>query len=183
MGRPLKLGGQIFAVSLVAGLLALLAWRVAHNGGSHLAGDLRNGRTPQAPAFTLERLDGRGKVSLASLRGKAVVLNFWQAYCEPCKEEAPLLQAAQARWRNRGVVFVGVDLQDFTGDARAFARKYGMRYTLLHDGAGKTMGPFGVTGYPETFFISRTGKLVGRQIVGKLKNDYLEQYIPLALRS
>lgn len=183
MGRRVKLAGQIFSVALVVGLLALLGWRVANRNGSHLAHDLARGRTPPAPAFTLQRLDGRGKVSLASLRGKAVVLNFWQAYCDPCRREAPRLQAAAQKWSSRGVVFVGIDLQDFKGDARRFARKYGMRYTLLHDGAGKTMGPFGVTGYPETFFVGRSGKLVGRQIIGVVRNADLERYIPVALRS
>ena len=108
---------------------------------------LREGGTPVAPAFTLERLDGTGELSLASLRGQAVVLNFWASWCGPCKEETPLLQAA-SELAGEGRDFVGVDVKDFRGDARDFLARYGVTYPNVYDGKGSTVGRYGVTGFP-----------------------------------
>ena len=162
MSRTVKLGLQGVAVAAVAGLLALLIWRLAHQ--PHVP-------KGAAPNFTLRRLDAGGDLQLASLRGRAVVLNFWASWCVPCKQEAPLLEAAWRRWRNRGVVVVGIDSQDFTGDARRFARRYGVTYPLVHDGPGKTKDDYGVTGFPETFFVNRHGRLVGHVPGALAKNQ------------
>ena len=115
----MRLGAQVAAVAVVVALLGLLVWKLAQ-GESEVTAELTRGGTPTAPAFSLERLDGEGELSLASLRGKAVVLNFWASWCGPCKDEAPLLQAGWERWQGKGVVFVGVDVKDFRGDAREF---------------------------------------------------------------
>ena len=80
----------------------------------------------RSPAFEFPRLDGDGDLTLASLRGKAVVLNFWASWCAPCKDEIPALQAAWQRHRRQGLVVVGVDIMDAAGDARSFARNSGI---------------------------------------------------------
>ena len=152
MPRQLKLGAQGLALACVAGLLGLLVWRLAHQ--PHVP-------KGAAPNFSLQRLDQDGRLELASLRGKAVVLNFWASWCVPCKAEAPLFEAAWKQWRGRGVIVIGVDSQDFSGDARRFARHFGLTYPLVRDGPGKTKDSYGVTGFPETFFVSRKGRLVG----------------------
>jgi len=101
-----KHGLQALTVAVVLGLLALLIWKVVHQDkGVKLGG----GRTPPAPQFALSRLDAPGKLKLASLRGKVVVLNFWASWCAPCKSEAPRLEAAWQRYRQRGVVVIGVE--------------------------------------------------------------------------
>ena len=89
----LRLAAQIAAVVIVAALLGLLGWKLTR-GESEVTSQLDRGGSPAAPAFTLERLDGKGELALASLRGKAVVLNFWASWCGPCKDETPLLQEA-----------------------------------------------------------------------------------------
>jgi cytochrome c biogenesis protein CcmG/thiol:disulfide interchange protein DsbE len=153
-----RLAAQGAAVAVVVALLGLLVWKVTR-GESEVTSQLERGGTPAAPAFELERLDGKGPVTLASLRGKAVVLNFWASWCGPCKDETPLLQAGWKRWRDRDVVFVGVDVKDFRGDARTFLARYGVTYPNVYDGKGSTVGRYGVTGFPETYFIDAEGKV------------------------
>src|SRR3954449_6612025 len=126
MSARLKLGAQALAVGLVALLLALLVWKLVQGSGKQA----EIGKP--APNFTLSRVDAPGKLQLASLRGKVVVLNFWASWCYPCKQEAPALAAASKRWGGR-VVVLGVDVNDFVGDARKFAGRYGLSYPLVHD--------------------------------------------------
>jgi len=176
----LKYGLQAFTVLAVVGLLALLIWKVVHQDkGPKLGG----GRTPPAPQFALSKLDGSGKLHLESLRGKVVVLNFWASWCAPCKSEAPRLEAAWRRYRDRGVVVVGVDGQDFSGDAKRFIRKYKLTYPNVHDGPGNTGSKYGVTGYPETYFVDRRGRLVGDRVVGEVSAEKLTAGIQRALQS
>jgi cytochrome c biogenesis protein CcmG/thiol:disulfide interchange protein DsbE len=158
MSGRLRIGAQAASVALVAALLGLLIWKIAQ-GESEVTSALRSGGAPVAPAFTLERLNGRGELALDSLRGKTVVINFWASYCGPCKDETPLLQAASKRWQGKDVVFVGVDVQDVRGDARSFLARYGVTYPNVYDGKGSTIGRYGVTGYPETYFVDATGKV------------------------
>jgi cytochrome c biogenesis protein CcmG/thiol:disulfide interchange protein DsbE len=159
MAARLKLGVQVLALALVVGLFALLVWKLAteDEGASR---KLQRGETPPAPAFTLDRLDRPGKLSLASYRGRPVVLNFWASWCVPCKEEAPLLETVWRRHRDEGPVVVGVDINDLRSDARRFARENRMTYPLAFDGIGATSTDYGLTGVPETFFVARSGRLV-----------------------
>jgi len=144
-------------VAAVLGLLALVAlliYGVAQNEDPAP-------KTGEAPDFTASRLDGKGKGSLSDYRGKVVVLNFWASWCEPCRDESPLLN----RWHEkmsaggRGTV-LGVDVLDVTDDARDFVREYGLDYPMLRDGEGEVLGDYGVIAYPETFVIDRRGQIV-----------------------
>jgi cytochrome c biogenesis protein CcmG/thiol:disulfide interchange protein DsbE len=182
MSRRGKLVLQVGAVCVVGLLLALLGWRlVSREAGKNVAAGVDRGDAPAAPDFTLEDLNGDGHVQLASLRGKAVVINFWASWCVPCREEAPRLQAAWERWGDEDVVVLGVNAQDFLGDARTFVERYRLTYPNVHDGPGSTLGRFGVSGFPETWFVSRDGRLVGERIQGPVSDEDLERNILLAL--
>ena len=162
MSRSLRLGARVAAVTVVLALLGLLSWKVWVGSGDEVTGALASGGRPQAPLFTLPRLSGDGELSLASYRGTAVLLNFWASWCIPCKDETPLLQRSWQRWQGRGVVFIGVNAKDFRQDARAFARRYGVTYPNVYDGKGSTLGRYGVTGFPETYFLDARGRVVYR---------------------
>lgn len=160
MARRARLVGQGVAIGLVALLFALLTWSLLTDEGGTLAAQANRGERPTAPDFTLERLDEEGDLRLSSFEGRAVVVNFWASWCIPCKEEAPLLESVWRRYRDRGLVVLGVDINDVRGEARRFARENGMSYPLVYDGPGETTTDYGLTGVPETFFVARNGRLV-----------------------
>ena len=158
MIAKLRLGAQVAAVAVVAALLGLLIWKVVQDE-SAVTSELARGGTPAAPAFTLERLDGKGDLAIESLRGKTIVLNFWASWCGPCRDEMPLLQEGSERWKDRNVVFVGIDVKDFRRDAREFLDRFGVTYANVYDGKGSTVGRYGATRYPETFFVDAKGRV------------------------
>src|SRR3990172_6668621 len=145
MALGLRRLGQMAAIAAVLGLLAILAWRVVSDRDAGAVAALQRGDHPTAPNFTLKRLDREGELELESLRGKAVVLNFWASWCLPCKKEAPLLEQAWRKWRSRDVVVVGIDANVLESAARRFAKRYELTYPIVHDGPGKLLDDYGLT--------------------------------------
>ncbi len=175
MTRPARLAAQGLAVALVAGLLALLVWRVANDNGKGVAQALKDGEHPTAPAFDLARLDGRGRLDLAALRGKKpIVLDFWASWCVPCIQESKRLEAARKEYGDR-VAFIGVDTKDFSSDARQWQKKHGITYPSVHDGSGSVLTTWGGLPIPRIFFVARSGKVVGELIVEEDLPRYLQQ--------
>jgi cytochrome c biogenesis protein CcmG, thiol:disulfide interchange protein DsbE len=110
-----------------------------------------------APAFALTTLEG-APVSLAAHRGKVVVLNFWASWCYPaCYEEAPVLERNWRAYRERGVVVLGVAIQDKREAAEKFVRDFGLTFPNAPDPTGRVSVDYGVYGVPETFFVDRQG--------------------------
>jgi cytochrome c biogenesis protein CcmG/thiol:disulfide interchange protein DsbE len=173
MAARTRLTAQLLAVGLVAALLGLLIWKEVHGSG----------KTAQPKNFTLPRLDRPGKIELASLRGKVVVLNFWASWCVPCKQEAPALERVWREFRSKGVVVLGLDSEDFSGDARSFMRKYGITYPVVREQGRDLYGPYGVSGVPETRVIDRQGRYAGTQFYGATSASDLRQSVQAALRS
>ena len=120
-----------------------------------------------APAATLPDLDGGGDLTLASLRGRVVVVNFWASWCVPCRTEHPELVAAAAAYRGAGVTFVGVNYQDQRSSALRFLDDLGRGrgYRYVTDPGSRAALDFGVFGVPETYFLDRSG-VVAAKITG-----------------
>jgi cytochrome c biogenesis protein CcmG, thiol:disulfide interchange protein DsbE len=163
----------------VIGLLSLLGYGVFSKGTDEgIDQALARGQRPAAPALALPALAGGGpKRSLAGYRGKVVVLNYWASWCEPCKDESPLLERWHRRIAPRKATVVGIDVLDVTDDALAFARRYGLSYPMLRDENGKTQKRFGVTGYPETLVIDRRGRVAAAKR-GPVDDAYLKRTLP-----
>jgi cytochrome c biogenesis protein CcmG/thiol:disulfide interchange protein DsbE len=118
---------------------------------------------PAAP-FTLTTFDGE-PISLESLRGKVVVLNFWASWCYPaCYEEAPVLERGWREYRDRSVMLVGINIQDKEEPARKFLQQFGHTFPNAPDPQGRVSVDYGVYGVPETFFIDRAGRVRAKHV-------------------
>lgn len=133
-----------------------------------------------APAWTLTLFDKyrdgaeSSTISLEELRGKGVVLNFWASWCQPCEEEAAELEEAWQRYKDKGIVFIGVDYLDQEPSAQRYLEKFGISYPNGPDLASKISKRYTIRGVPETFFIDPQGNLVGCRKIGPLSTEELD---------
>ena len=153
MKRALQVGAVVVLLALV-GLLALRL--VQKDKGAEFVSAIANGSAPMAPTFDLPALATSRRVSLESLRGKVVVVNFWASWCVGCQDEASDLNALAAQW---------------TSDARSFARSHNVKYTLVHASDDSIKDRYGVTAFPETFVINRQGRAVYHLEVDRLASS------------
>jgi cytochrome c biogenesis protein CcmG/thiol:disulfide interchange protein DsbE len=124
--------------------------------------------TVTATAGMLAGQAGESKeLRLAALRGQPVVINFWASWCQPCRQEAEVLERFAREYGPRGVAFVGVNVWDNADKARAFLEEYGVTYHNGEDRGGSAAIDYGLTGLPETFFVDRDGQLV-RKFIGPI---------------
>ena len=171
-------------VSLVClGLLALLGSQLL-TPASNQAATVNSLIGHPAPDFTLSVLStNSGSTSpitmhLARLKGKPIVLNFWASWCDPCKHEAPLLEATWRVLQRQGVLLIGIDFQEAQSDAQTFLRTYGITYPNVADRSGSTALNYGIAGLPDTFFLNRQGVIVSK-VVGELTEQSLQSNLRL----
>jgi cytochrome c biogenesis protein CcmG/thiol:disulfide interchange protein DsbE len=166
----------ILVFATIAGVIGILAYGFTK--------DPRNIPSPvvgrQAPEFELRLLDGT-LVRLSDYRGRVVFLNFWASWCPPCRAEARLLEAAFRIYRDRDVVFLGVNIQDTEEGARRFIEEFGITYPNGRDSQSRIAIDYGVYGIPETFFIDREGRITYKHI-GALGAETLVQKLDDASR-
>ena len=154
------------AVVVVVLVGAVVAGVLLTSGGKKATGEA-------APNFTLPNLqDGKDSISLASLRGKPVLVNFWATWCTPCTQEMPMLEAAHNKWGSK-VQFVGIDRQDYKPDALAFAQRTHVTYPLASDPDATLDGSYRLRGMPTSVFIDRDGRIVQR-VTGPLTKAQLD---------
>jgi cytochrome c biogenesis protein CcmG/thiol:disulfide interchange protein DsbE len=118
-----------------------------------------------APDFTLPLFSG-DMLSLHSLRGKPVLLNFWASWCAPCREEMPLLVHLHKLYGPRGIEFVGVNVMDRAKDARKFVEQYHVDFLLVQASDERLMEAYAIPGLPTTVFIGADGVVVGKVVGG-----------------
>ena len=129
-----------------------------------------------AAPFVLTTFEGK-PVSLEGLRGQVVVLNFWASWCVPaCYEEAPVLEAGWRAYRERGLVVLGVDIQDTEPAARRFIQQLGLTFPNAPDPQGRVSIDYGVYGVPETFVIDRRG-MIRLKHVGAVTEPILREAV------
>jgi cytochrome c biogenesis protein CcmG, thiol:disulfide interchange protein DsbE len=194
-GSALRIAMQAAALLVVAGLLGLLVYRVIESSrGSNLVAAIRANKKPLAPDFhhqviwphfetwppALHRLRSNQTISPSDLRGRPVVMNFWASWCIPCKREAPRLNASAMKYRGE-VVFLGVDVLDFSTDAISFLREHDVNYVSVRARGSGTYEDYGITGLPETYFLDARGRIVAHT-VGEITSSELEDGIAQAVQ-
>lgn len=111
-----------------------------------------------APDFVLQTLEGPPR-KLSNYRGKVVLVNLWATWCPPCLEELPVLDQLAADYESRGLVVLGIAGDEDTQAVRDFLANSPVKFEVLLDPDGVIGTQYGITGYPETFFVDRQGRL------------------------
>jgi thiol-disulfide isomerase/thioredoxin len=142
---------------LVATLLCASLAAACSGGGADAAagGPLLPTDPYELPAFDMAAYEQL----LAELEGTPLLVNIWASWCAPCRDEAPHLAEAHAEFGDR-VQFLGLDILDERGSARAFMREYGWTYPSVFDGPGAIRDGLGILGQPATLFYDASGELV-----------------------
>jgi thiol-disulfide isomerase/thioredoxin len=119
-------------------------------------------------------------VRLADYKGKVILLNVWATWCGPCELEIPELVEASTKYKDKGVVVLGLSLDDPAETLRAYAPKKNMNYPLLlwDDKFDDAYGP--IVGVPITFFIGRDG-VISRRHFGPVTKERIDQEIKALL--
>jgi cytochrome c biogenesis protein CcmG/thiol:disulfide interchange protein DsbE len=153
---------QILAFALVIVLILFFGF------GLRVRGEAQPSSGP-APDFTITSFEGQ-KISPTELRGKVVVINFWASWCAPCRDEAPFLERTWQQYKNRGVVFLGVDYVDSETTAKAYLKEFGITYFNGPDIGSEISQRYRIKGVPETYFVGKDGNLSGNAL-GPITRD------------
>lgn len=165
---PRRILWQVLAFSFILSLLGLLGWGLKETR----AGPVQSGI---APDFTLTSFNGE-TLTLSDLRGQVVVINFWASWCPPCREEAAYLEQTWRKYKDQGVVFIGVDYLDTEAEALAYMEEFDITYFNGPDLRTKISQAYKIQGVPETFYVAKNGELRGLKI-GPLVSPELDQKI------
>jgi cytochrome c biogenesis protein CcmG/thiol:disulfide interchange protein DsbE len=166
---------QIAFIAIGLGFIAFLGLRLWQTNTSEQRA------AGEAPPFTFTTFEGE-TISLDDLRGQGVVLNFWASWCDPCREEAALLEQTWRREQDNGVIFIGLDYLDQEPAAKAYLAEFDITYPNGPDLQSQAARRYGIKGVPETFFISPDGQIV-QTVIGPIVNQaqmdaYLDKIRP-----
>lgn len=124
----------------------------------------------RAPDFELVDLNTGQPVTLSSLKGKPVWINFWATWCPPCKEEMPIMQKLYDEYKDKGLVILGVDVQEKESDVSPYIKEGGYSWTFVIDTTGKITDSYYVGGLPSHYFVDKDGTIQAI-IIGGLKSE------------
>jgi cytochrome c biogenesis protein CcmG/thiol:disulfide interchange protein DsbE len=159
-------------------LVALLVYGVIGVGESTTLDDaVKDGERPAAPSQELPLLAG-GEGSIADWHGKPVLVNFWASWCDPCKDEAPLMERAHRRLSAKGGTVLGVTVDDASDKSKAFMREHGLSFPSLRDVDGELGEDFGTTGVPESFAVDDQGRVVAISR-GQVSREFVDEALKL----
>jgi len=136
-----------------------------------------------APDFALKDISGKS-ISLKSLKGRVIFLNFWATWCVPCRQEMPAMERLHREFKGKGLVILAVNFRETEEEIRPFMNELGLTFTVLLDRDGRVSEEYGAWSLPLSYIISRNGGFVGKAIgsrewdssaARKLFEDLLEQ--------
>lgn len=183
--RPVVIAAIALACAAIVGLLVygLVAGKSPEVASRFIPAAERTA----APALRLPLLDGEPTlgaagevVSLERFRGRTVVVNFWASWCEPCKEEAPVLNRLAESEAARGVQILGVNLRDPSESARRFVRDYGLRFPSVRARTEGDVSGYDVPAVPQSYVIDREGRLAAH-IIGSVSERALADLLDRTL--
>ena len=117
-----------------------------------------------APAFSLPVLGGGGSLSLGSLRGKVVLVNFWATWCKPCEDEMPAMERLYQALRSQGFELIAVSVDDDRREVEEFTAEMGLSFPVLLDPEKRVSDAYQSYRFPESYLVDRDGVLVARYI-------------------
>lgn len=117
-----------------------------------------NSLAAKAPPFTLT--GDNGSISLKQFRGKVVYLDFWASWCVPCRKSFPWMNTMQAKYKSKGLVVLGINLDESKQAAKAFLKQVPGKFTMAYDPEGDTPGKYHVEVMPTSYLIDRSGNIV-----------------------
>jgi cytochrome c biogenesis protein CcmG/thiol:disulfide interchange protein DsbE len=154
---------QIVVIGFVIAVVVFFAFGLRVRGEAQPSSGL-------APDFSLTSFDGKTTLTLAQLRGKVVVINFWASWCIPCRNEAAFLEKTWRTYKDRGVVLIGVDWSDPEPDALKYIKEFNLTYFTGRDLGTKIGQAYRIRGVPETYFVDKQGMLRGNAL-GPITSD------------
>lgn len=136
-----------------------------------------------APLFTLPVVvngEPGARIGLEDLKGRAVIVDFWASWCGPCAVQAPILERLSRRYEERGLVVVGVNVDDPPGVAASYAQRKALSYPIVLDPTGETQAAYGVTQLPSLVVLDREGRVVA-YLTGVVDEGTLDELVSASL--
>lgn len=177
--KILNTGSKLAVLIIILIILILLAFALFGNRNGVTRTSPLVGR--EAPEFTLRLFNGE-ELALSELRGKTVLLNFWASWCMPCRQEARALEKTWQKYKDKDVVFIGVNVWDDNSSAHSYMEKYGGEYPHGSDPEEEIQVDYGVGGVPETYFIDSAGNIIDKYN-GPLTEQIIDYYIEKAINT
>jgi cytochrome c biogenesis protein CcmG, thiol:disulfide interchange protein DsbE len=166
--QRLRITAAVAVFACMLALLGLVGWGLA----KAQRGQVSSGK---APYFSMTSFDGK-KIAMQDLRGKVVIINFWASWCQPCRQEAAYLEQSWRKYKDRDVVFIGVDYVDTETEALKYIKEFGITYFNGPDVGTRISQSYNIKGVPETFYVAKNGELRGVKI-GPLEPPELDNKI------